>query len=82
MFLERRGYRRRRLTDAARVLPVIGALLLLMPLLWSLAPGRVIGTAGGGIYVFGVWAVLVIAAFVLSRRLPLSGGRGEDGPER
>lgn len=65
--LERQGYRRRRLSDAARVLPVIGAGLLLVPLLW---PG-VDETAGGIepvrtsqaiIYIFGSWAVLILAA--------------------
>ncbi len=50
--------------DAARLLPVAGALLFALPLIWSDA-----GTATGGLYVFGAWGALILAAFVLSRRL-------------
>lgn len=35
LFLARADYRRRRLRDAARLLPVVGALLMLLPLLWQ-----------------------------------------------
>ncbi|MDF0599586.1 hypothetical protein P1J78_02470 [Psychromarinibacter sp. C21-152] len=69
VFLERRGYRRRRMMDGARMLPVLGAFLWLMPLVWALAPERVIGTAGGGIYVFAVWAALIGGAWAFSRAL-------------
>ncbi|KAA2313150.1 hypothetical protein DL237_15480 [Pseudooceanicola sediminis] len=39
LFLERRGYRQRRMTDAARVLPMLGLVLLAMPLLWPQGDG-------------------------------------------
>lgn len=77
VFLERRGYRRRRMMDGARLLPVVGAFLWLMPLIWGLAPGREIGTAGGGIYVFVVWAGLIGGAWAFTRAL----GRPDD-PQR
>ncbi len=35
LFLARHGYRRRRIMDAARVLPVLGAFLFFVPLLWT-----------------------------------------------
>lgn len=79
LFLDRRRYRRTRLLDAARLLPVMGAALLLVPLLWS-APGqgRPPSNAGALLYLFGIWAGLVVAAFVLSRLLR-PGEEPEDG---
>lgn len=90
MFLERQSYRRRRLADAARVLPVLGTLLLLLPLLWAPQTTPATDTAAGGLYVFVVWGGLILAAFLLARRLgaesgppgPREGDRtggGEDG---
>ncbi len=84
VFLERRGYRRRRVMDAARVLPVVGAFLLLMPLLWAGAHGGVASTAGAGIYVFAVWGGLIGAAGLFARALtrpapPEEGGDTGEG---
>jgi hypothetical protein len=73
LFLARRGYRQRRVIDAARVLPVFGAFLLLVPVLWDIGPDG--GTeapprlAERGLYVFGVWGLLVAAAALLGGRL-------------
>lgn len=75
LFLARQDYRRRRLRDAARLLPVAGGVLFLMPLLLGM------GTAGGGIYLFAVWVGLALAAGLLSRHLagpPSGGGDGDD----
>ena len=69
LFLERESYRRRRVADAARVLPVLGALLFLVPLLWAPAETAAPDTAPGGLYIFLVWAGLILAALLLSRRL-------------
>jgi hypothetical protein len=72
LFLARRTYRRRRLMDAARLLPWLGAFLFGLPLLWS-APE----TGAGLVYLFGAWAVLIVLSFALARRLsddPGSGG--------
>ncbi len=69
LFLQRDSYRRRRLADAARVLPVLGALLFMVPLLWApqITPAQ--DTARGGLYIFAVWAGLILTAFALSRRI-------------
>jgi len=65
LFLARQSYRRRRLADAARLLPVLGLVLFLLPVLWTGSGG----TAGGVIYLFGVWALLIVAVARISRRL-------------
>jgi hypothetical protein len=65
-FLERRSYRRRRLIDAARMLPVVGMLLFLAPLLWSVSGP---GTGRGGIYLFVAWGGLIVASALLARAL-------------
>ena len=50
LFLARRAYRLRRLTDAARLLPVIGTFLILLPVFWR-GPGAALpSTATGGVY--------------------------------
>ena len=57
IFLERQSYRRRRLADAAKLLPLIGFVLILMPILWA-DEAR---TSGGIIYLFSVWAILFVS---------------------
>jgi len=64
LFLARASYRQRRLRDAARLLPVLGLVLLLMPLLWwPEARDRLV--SGDVVYFFLVWVALigVAAAF-------------------
>ncbi len=61
LFLARAPYRRRRLRDAARLLPVFGALLLILPLLWSSGVDAQL-TSADVIYFFGLWAVLIVVA--------------------
>jgi hypothetical protein len=67
VFLERTSYRRRRLRDVRRLLPFIGALLFLVPLLWN--AGGETRTAMAMVYLFGAWAVLIALAAILSRPL-------------
>ncbi len=62
VFVEKPGYRRRRAADAARVLPVFGLLLFLLPLLWGGAD-----TGRTSMFVFAAWTVLVFLAALLSR---------------
>ncbi len=69
LFLPRPDYRRRRLVDAARLLPVLGGFLVLLPILWVRADAPSGGTARDGIYLFVIWAVLVGAAALLANRL-------------
>lgn len=72
LFLERRSYRQRRLLDALRLLPVLGALLWAVPLLWQ---DGSIPTSRAILYVFGVWLGLVLLAATLTSRLK---GRSEN----
>jgi hypothetical protein len=67
LFLERESYRRRRLMDGARILPVLGLVLFLLPALWR-RPGEP-NTAGEALYLFAVWAALILAAALLARPL-------------
>ncbi|MGR3271017.1 hypothetical protein DU478_14460 [Thalassococcus profundi] len=68
LFLERRTYRRRRLMDAARLLPLLGLLLWCIPLLWPSGPEGV--TSSGALtYIFCVWLGLILVAFGLALRL-------------
>ncbi len=65
LFLARDSYRRRRLGDAARLLPWLGGFAFLAPMLWAARAG----TAAGVVYLFGAWAVLIVLCALLSRRL-------------
>lgn len=78
VFLPPRGYRRRRLHDAARLVPVFGVVLFLLPGLWHPGPGAARTTAPDAIYLFAVWAALVAAAALLSRRLVAGTDRRAD----
>lgn len=76
LFLAQRGYRQRRVIDAACLLPVFGAFLLLVPVLWDVGGGAAGSDAGAeprlaerGVYIFAVWGLLVLAAAILGRRL-------------
>jgi peptidoglycan/LPS O-acetylase OafA/YrhL len=76
LFLARAVYRKRRLRDAARLLPLLGVFLLVLPALWT-------KPASGGadwVYVFVVWAGLIGLAFALAPGLaePKSGQPDED----
>lgn len=68
VFLERATYRQRRLRDAARLLPILGAVLLIMPLLWAPEPGGN-DNADAVIYTFSVWVILIALSAIISRRL-------------
>jgi hypothetical protein len=78
LFLARAPYRRRRLRDAARLLPVLGMFLLLLPLLWT-PDARMALSSGDVIFFFAVWLALIglAAAFAPGLR----GGDGADDEE-
>jgi hypothetical protein len=69
LFLARRSYRRRRMMDAVRVLPLFGTVLLMIPLLWRPAETTEADTAHGVVYLFAIWALLIVSAFGLARGL-------------
>jgi len=68
LFLEQRPYRRRRLIDAARLLPVLGAVALIAPAL--IAPGdHDASLAWRGLYFFAAWSVLILGTWAISRAI-------------
>lgn len=78
-FLDVRSYRRKRLVDAAKLLPMLGAAALLFPIPFLFrAPDE--GGPGGALslalFLFGVWLALILAAFLLSRHLHAPGEGG------
>lgn len=65
---EKRSYRRRRMADAARMLPVFGVAFWAIPLLWSGAQDRT-STTSAMLYIFGIWALLAATSAAISRYL-------------
>lgn len=78
LFLARATYRRRRLRDASRLLPIVGGFLLLLPLLWT-EESQLSLSAMDVIYFFGVWLLLIGAAAAFASGL--HNGQGTDGDE-
>ena len=77
VFLARARYRQRRLRDALRLLPIVGGVLWLVPLLWPRgAEGP--GNATALLYVFAVWVILIVAGAVLAARLDPEADQGPD----
>ncbi len=68
-FLEQEGYRRRRLYDVARAVPVLAAVLFSIPLLWPRGEQSPHGTADAAVYLFFIWAVMIAVTGALSRAL-------------
>jgi hypothetical protein len=73
VFLERGSYRRRRLLDALRLVPVLGVILWMIPVVWP--EGSVVGAepvrmSRALFYIFGIWCVMIALAAVLSLLLP------------
>lgn len=72
LFLERHSYRRRRLMDGARLLPIFGIFLFLVPLLWPTGDADSAGIAPPSmsramLYLFACWALVVMIAAVFGR---------------
>lgn len=72
LYLERRVYQGRRLVDAAKLLPVIGVLLFVVPALLMGTPGGPdagASTAMRLVYFFFIWACLIATCAVIARGL-------------
>lgn len=69
LFLGRQTYRLRRVMDAARLLPILGFFFFLLPILWGNGPSVARSTATDALYLFLVWPLLILAAFVIARVL-------------
>ncbi len=80
VFVDRRAYRRRRMADAARILPIFGAGLICIPLLWTDQAGGAASTGAVMVYLFAVWVLLAILAAVISGYLKPS-GQEDDAPK-
>ncbi len=81
VFLERQTYRRRRLVDAARLVPILGLLLWLVPLLWPTEGDSRTSMSTAIIYLFGVWIALVILKFFIALPLRNASSEARDGQE-
>ena len=66
VFLERQSYRRRRLSDAARLLPFLGAGLMAVPLLWpdSGRAGEGVALSSAVLYMFCCWGGLIVVSLI------------------
>jgi hypothetical protein len=80
VFFERKTYRRRRMADGARVLPVVGAILFCLPLSWS--SDETSSTASVMLYLFLIWVLLCLASFLFARFLADSPEPPGDAPSR
>lgn len=85
VFVEKQTYYRRRLRDAARLLPVLAVVLFALPLLWP-TPGDLaavdtdlqpVSMSGAFTYIFLVWAVLIATTGWLGNS---SKGWGQSAP--
>lgn len=77
LFLARAPYRRRRLRDAARLLPILGVFLLMLPLLWT-EEVQVSLSAVDVVYFFAVWILLIGLAAAFAPGLRSGDGAEED----
>ncbi|NRB17144.1 MAG: hypothetical protein HRU33_06080 [Rhodobacteraceae bacterium] len=90
LFVERGAYRHRRLMDLARLLPLTGALLFCVPLMWpNPDPYPAPDTSGGMAmseaitYMFVVWTLLILASLAFGgavRRWAENWSDGTDQP--
>ncbi len=80
LFLERRTYRRNRLQDAARLLPVLGMILFLGPVFIIGGEGQGTGLAGWLVYLFVAWLGLIVVTLLVGRAL--TGDDRSGGPRQ
>jgi hypothetical protein len=81
VFLERRRYRLRRIKDAVRILPVVGLVLWMIPLLWPAADAAKVDgvtTSQALLYIFAVWSALILASGLLWSRLSTAPEEADD----
>lgn len=69
VFHERRTYRRRRVMDAARVAPILALILWTIPLIWPQSGEGTVSSATALIYIFLVWAGIILLTGALSHLL-------------
>ena len=69
VFLQRASYRQRRLRDAAKMMPFLGAILLIIPLAWPAEQEQAPSNTAAVIYIFAVWVVLIVISAGLAARI-------------
>lgn len=79
LFLTRRTYRKNRLQDAARLLPILGMILFFGPVFITDDASLETGTtlADWLVYCFVVWLGLIAVAMLVSRALAEPGPEGD-----
>ena len=77
LFVAKRSYRLRRLRDAVRMLPFLGAFLFVLPLLW-VPTGQARDLARDAVYLFLAWGALIAIAAFLAHRLAVAGHDADD----
>ncbi|KIC42011.1 hypothetical protein RA27_00960 [Ruegeria sp. ANG-R] len=83
LFLERQSYRRRRLADAARLLPFLGAAMLALPLLWpdESEAAEALPLSSAMFYIFACWGVLILISVVFGIAARRMAAREDAEPE-
>ncbi len=67
---DKKARRNRKKRELALILPVIGVILLLTPIIKSFTgASETSPLISAMLFIFGVWALLIAAAFILSRSL-------------
>lgn len=70
LFLERRGYTQRRIVDGARLLPIVGLVLFMVPLIWPQSgEANAVTTSVSSVYVFLIWFALIVTGGLLAHRI-------------
>ncbi len=80
LFLERRNYRRNRLQDAARLLPLLGLVLIFGPIFIRGAGAEAESLSVTLVYYFGIWLGLIVLSALVSRALTAMSGPDEPVP--
>jgi hypothetical protein len=78
--LQKASYRQRRVRDAAKLVPVLGAVLLTIPLAWQSEGADETSNASALVYIFGVWVVLIVLTAVLSNLIRSDASRSQNDP--
>ena len=74
--------RTRNIRDAAAILPVAAIFLLLPPVILVFsAPVLIIGIPLIVLYIYGVWACLVLVALLVALRVEETDRDGKNGPD-
>ncbi len=80
LFLERRRYRLNRLQDAARLLPILGLILIFVPIFIRGSEAEAESLSARLVYYFGIWIGLIALSALVSAALSRLGVQDEISP--